>query len=178
MNRAAITTAAAVTAILLAGCGTATSSTPKAAPNGQAGEAAPAAGNAMADASSAFTAVSAAVPSAKLGTTVTAESDPNHMLGRPHGYTSKITFTDARIPAEQTEGRENDDLELGGSIEVFPTAAEAKSRADYIQAASTAMPTLAEYDYLHGATLVRVSRLLTPAQAADYEKAAAKLPDR
>ncbi|WP_030300969.1 hypothetical protein [Streptomyces katrae] len=176
MNRAAITTSAAVAAILLAGCSSATSSTPKAAPNGKAAEAAPAPGKAGGDASSAFAAVSAAVPSAKLGTTVTAESDQNHMLGRPNGYTSKITFTDARIPAEQTEGREADALELGGSIEVFPTAAEAKARAEYIQAASKALPALAEYDYLHGGTLVRVSRLLTPAQAADYEKAATKLP--
>ncbi|TDU73495.1 hypothetical protein [Streptomyces sp. KS 21] len=174
MNRAAHAAAAAVTAVLLAGCSNATS-TPKAAPGGQAAPA-PAPSQAAADANSAFAAISAAVPSAKLGGTVTAENDPNHMLGRPNGYTSKITFTDARIPAEQTEGRDADDLELGGSIEVFPTAAEAKARADYIQAATKAMPALVEYDYLHGATLVRVSRLLTPAQAADYEKAATKLP--
>ncbi|MFE6844995.1 hypothetical protein [Streptomyces sp. NPDC057686] len=176
MNRAAITAAAAVTAILLPGCSSATSPPPKAAPNGQTVQAAPAPSKAGVDASSAFAAISATVPSAKLGTTITAENDPNHMLGRPNGYTSKITFTDTRIPTEQTEGRKADDLELGGSIEVFPTAAEAKARADYIQAAGKTMPALAEYDYLHGATLVRVSRLLTPAQAADYEKAATKLP--
>lgn len=175
MNRAAHAAAAAFTAVLLAGCSTATSTTPKPASSGQAGLAAPAPSKAAADASSAFAAISASVSSAKLGTTVTAESDQNHMLGRPHGYTSKITFTDARIPAEQTEGRENDDLELGGSIEVFPTAAGAKARADYIQAAGKAMPALGEYDYVHGTAVIRVSNLLTPAQAADYEKAAAKL---
>ncbi|MFK0045490.1 hypothetical protein ACIQU4_15455 [Streptomyces sp. NPDC090741] len=173
MNRAIIAAAAAATAVLLAGC---SSATPKAAPSGQAGQPAPAPTKPAADASGAFTAIAAAVPTAKLGTTVTAENEPNHMLGRPHGYTSKITFTDARIPAEQTEGHEPDDLELGGSIETFPTAPEAKARADYIQTTSKAMPALAEYDYVHGTTLIRVSRLLTPAQAADYEKAAAKLP--
>ncbi|MFE3583711.1 hypothetical protein [Streptomyces vinaceus] len=176
MNRAAITTAAAaITAILLAGCST-DSSTPKAAPSGQAGQPAAAPSKTSADAAGAFTAIAAAVPSAKLGTTVTAENDPNHLLGRPNGYTSKITFTDSRIPAEQTEGREPDDLELGGSIEIFPTAAAAKARADYIQAAGKAMPALGEYDYVHGTAVIRVSNLLTPAQAADYEKAAAQLP--
>ncbi|MFD7841071.1 hypothetical protein [Streptomyces sp. NPDC059761] len=175
MNRATHAAAAVITAALLAGCSTATSTTPKAAPSNQAGQPAPAPGKAVTDATSAFTTVSAAVPSAKLGTTVTAESDPNHMLGRPNGYTSKITFTDARIPAEQTEGRGPDDLELGGSIEVFPTAAGAKARADYIQAATKDMPALSEYDYVHGTTLIRVSRLLTPAQAADYKTAAGKL---
>ncbi|MER6778443.1 MULTISPECIES: hypothetical protein [unclassified Streptomyces] len=177
MNRA-ITAAAAVTAaVLLAGC-SAASTTPKTVSSGQAGQPAPTAApsKATADAAGAFTAIAAAVPSAKLGTTVTAENDPNHLLGRPNGYTSKITFTDSRIPAEQTEGHEPDDLELGGSIEVFPTAAGAKARADYIQAAGKAMPALGEYDYVHGTAVIRLSQLLTPAQAADYEKAAATLP--
>lgn len=180
MNRAAITTAAAAaTVILLAGCTTETS-TPKAAPGGQAtasGQAAtPSQSKAAADAAGAFATISATVSSAKLGTTVTAESDANHLLGRPHQYTSKITFTDSRIPATDTEGIEPGDLQLGGSIETFANTADAKTRHDYIQAATSAIPALTEYGYLHGNHLIRVSHLLTPAQAADYEKAAAKLP--
>jgi hypothetical protein len=35
--------------------------------------------------------------------------------------------------------------------------------------------SLAEYDYVHGSVLVRVSRYLTPEQAAQYESAAAAL---
>ncbi|MEV7782989.1 hypothetical protein [Kitasatospora sp. NPDC088351] len=46
-------------------------------------------------AAAAFTAVAKAVPTAKLGKTVTAEDDPNHLLGRPGQYTSKVTFTDS-----------------------------------------------------------------------------------
>lgn len=174
MSRATHAAAAVITAALLASCSTATS-TPKAAPSGQAVPA-PAPSKAAADATSAFAVIHAAVPSAKLGDTVTAENDPNHLLGRPHQYTSKITFTDGRIPADQTEGYKPGDAELGGSIEAFPNAADAKARHDYIQTVTKGIPALTEYDYLHGATLVRVSRLLTPAQAADYEKAAAKLP--
>lgn len=179
MNRAALTAAAAaVTAVLLAGCSTATS-TPKVAPGAQASTssqaAAPAPGK-PADAASVFATISAAVPSAKLGGTVTADSDPNHLLGRPHQYTSKVTFTDGRIPAADTDGHKPGDLELGGSVETFATAADAKARHDYIQAATSGIPALTEYGYLHGTTLIRVSRLLTPEQAADYEKAVAKLP--
>ncbi|MFJ3205132.1 hypothetical protein [Streptomyces sp. NPDC086989] len=175
MNRATHAAAAVITAALLVGCSTSTSTPTAATPNGQATPA-PAPGKATADATSAFAALSAAVPSAKLGGTVTAENDPNHFLGRPHQYTSKITFTDGRIPAGETEGYQPGDVELGGSIEVFQTEADAKARHDYIQAVTKGMPALTEYDYLQGETLIRVSRLLTPAQATDYEKAAAHLP--
>ncbi|MER7823997.1 hypothetical protein ABTX85_15680 [Streptomyces sp. NPDC096097] len=174
MNRATHAAAALITVALLAGCSTVTS-TPKASPIDRSASA-PVPGKAGADATSAFGVVAASVPSARLGGTVTAENDPNHFLGRPHQYTSKITFTDGRIPADQTEGNKPGDVELGGSIEVFPNAADAKARHDYIQAVTKGVPALTEYDYLHGVTLVRVSRLLTPAQAADYEKAAAELP--
>ncbi|MER6253733.1 hypothetical protein ABT224_20490 [Streptomyces sp. NPDC001584] len=178
MNRTAHAAAAALTVVLLTGCSTGTS-TPGAAtgePASTSGPAAAPAPKASADAAGAFTVVSAAVPSAGLGGTVTAENDPNHLLGRPHQYTSKITFTDSRISAADAESHKPGDLELGGSIEVFPTAADAKARHDYIQAATSSIPALSEYGYLHGNTLIRVGRLLTPAQAADYEKAAAKLP--
>ncbi|MEV7562493.1 hypothetical protein [Streptomyces sp. NPDC089795] len=163
-----------ITAALLAGCSSVTS-TPKTTPIDHTASS-PGPGKAAADATGAFAVISAAVPSAKLGGTVTAENDPNHFLGRPHQYTSKITFTDGRIPADRTEGNEPGDVELGGSIEMFANAADAKARHDYVQAVTKGIPSLTEYDYLHGATLIRVSRLLTPAQAADYEKAAAELP--
>lgn len=178
MNRATHAAAAVATVILLAGCST-VSSTPKAAPGGPASASsqasAPAPSKAAADAAGAFATISAAVPTAKLGGTVTAESDPNHLLGRPHQYTSKITFTDSRIPTTDTDGLKADDLQRGGSIETFATPADAKTRHDYIQAATSTIPALTEYGYLHGTTLIRVSRLLAPAQAGDYEKAAAKL---
>ncbi|MFF3432196.1 hypothetical protein [Streptomyces sp. NPDC002602] len=174
MNRATHTAAAAITAILLAGCSATSNTNPETAVGG--GPAAQPAPAKATDATSTFKTISATVPAAKPGTTVTAENDANHMLGRPNGYTSKVTFTDGRIPANQTEGLEADDLARGGSIETFCTAAEAKARRDYLRAATSTMPALAEYDYLHGATLIRVSRLLTPAQAGDYEKAAAEVP--
>ncbi|MFF4104298.1 hypothetical protein [Streptomyces sp. NPDC001903] len=52
---------------------------------------------------------------------MTAENDPNQFLRRPHQYTSKITFTDGRITDERIEGYTPGSVELGGSIEAFPT---------------------------------------------------------
>ncbi|MFE7854072.1 hypothetical protein [Streptomyces sp. NPDC057403] len=126
-------------------------------------------------ASSAFSGVSAKVSTAKESGTVTAANDPNHLLGRPNQYTSKVTFTDTRIKASDVSSTEKGALERGGAIEVFADASDAKARADYIQSVTKAMSALAEYDYVHGTVLVRVSHYLTPDQAAEYKAAVATL---
>ncbi|MET8643025.1 hypothetical protein ABZX69_14415 [Streptomyces sp. NPDC004074] len=123
----------------------------------------------------AFTTISSQVRTAKLSGAVTPENDPNHLLGRASQYTSKITFTDSRISAADVDGTGKRDIERGGAIEVFADPADAKARADYIQGFAKSTPTVAEYDYVHGAVLVRVSRDLTPAQAAAYKTAANRL---
>lgn len=130
---------------------------------------------AVLDATSAFNEIAKAVPTGKLTLTVTAENDENHLLGRPGQYTSKIAFADSRIKGDDAAMYETGDIELGGSIEVFPDAAGAKTRAAYIQKVTKGMPALAEYDYPVGTILVRVSRYLTPAQASEYETVAKKL---
>ncbi|AJF70443.1 hypothetical protein [Streptomyces vietnamensis] len=126
-------------------------------------------------ASDAFKQLSGKVATAKLSGVVTEDNDPNKLLGRPNQYTSKITFTDSRIKAEDVAGTEKGSVGLGGAIEVFPTAADAQARADYIQSVTKGMPMLLEYDYVSGTMLVRVSHYLTPTQAADYKTAAAAL---
>lgn len=131
-------------------------------------------GDSKAEAASArevFASLSDKVEAAKLNTVVTAENDPNKLLGRPQQYTSKVTFTDSRIPATEVEGLEKDDALRGGAVEVFETAANAKDRAEYIQSVTKEMPGLTEYHYVSGPVLVRVSHYLTPRQAADYEAA-------
>ncbi|MEU8033481.1 hypothetical protein AB0C13_33465 [Streptomyces sp. NPDC049099] len=122
-------------------------------------------------ASTAFTRLSTKVTTAKLSGTVTAASDPNHLLGRPGQYTSKVTFTDNRIKAADVEGTEKGDVERGGAVEVFGSSADAATRAKYVEAVTKSMPALAEYDYVHGTVLVRVSHYLTPKQAAEYKTA-------
>lgn len=122
------------------------------------------------------TALAQKITAAKLLKTYTAADDPNSLLGRPNGYTSKTAFVDARVPADKVEVLKEDAVERGGSIEVFADAAAAKGRMNHIQEVSKGMPgLLGEYDYVSGAVLVRVSRYLTPDLAKEYEKALAEL---
>lgn len=167
-----------VTVVLLSGLAACGDNKPQ--PNTTAGTGASSSASARAASGSskpitaqeAFTGISATVGSAKISGTVTAENDPNKLLGRPHQYTSKITFDDTRIAAVDVSGTDKGDVERGGAIEAFANPADAKARAEYIQTVTKSMPMLAEYDYVHGSVLVRVSRYLTPEQAAEYEAAA------
>jgi hypothetical protein len=104
------------------------------------------------------------------------DTDPEHLLGQPSGYTSKVAFSDARIPKSDTSIFEKGDIEVGGVIEVFPTAAGVRARLKSLKDDGTKGGTaLFEYDYVKGAILVRVSHYLTPAQAAEYETAVKRL---
>ncbi|MEU5438446.1 hypothetical protein AB0G73_34550 [Streptomyces sp. NPDC020719] len=127
------------------------------------------------DAAGTFTALAAKIPTVKLGSVVTADTDPNRLLGRPGQYTSKVTFTDSRIKPTDTQGLKAGDVQLGGAIETFSSAGDAATRAQYIEAVTRSIPALAEYDYLHGTNVIRVSHYLTPVQAKEYETAAAQL---
>ncbi|MFF3612935.1 hypothetical protein [Streptomyces sp. NPDC002580] len=175
MNRTVATAVAAAALLLgLTSCSSGKTGTAAATPRSSAKSGASASPSAVGEpltAASAFTGISRAVPAVKLSGTVTAEDDPNDLLGRPHQYTSKVTFSDSRISADDVSGTEKDGVERGGSIEVFATAADAKTRATYIQDVTKGMPALTEYDYVNGTVLVRVSHYLTPEQAAEYKSA-------
>lgn len=105
-------------------------------------------------------------------TVYTAATDTNHLLGRPGGYTSKASFADTRINPQDAKTTTVGSIDLGGGVEVFPDAAGAKARADYLRKVMAAAPILGtEYDYLSGNVLLRISEVLTPDQAAGYQKA-------
>ena len=167
MNRTLTATATAALLLAVAACSNSKTST-----DDSEKPAKPAAASKPLTASSAFTQIAGKIPSAKLSGTVTAANDPNKLLGRPGQYTSKVTFTDSRIKKADVEGTEKGDVERGGAIEAFANPADAAARAKYIQAVTKSMPALAEYDYVHGSILVRVSHNLTPDQAAAYKTAA------
>jgi hypothetical protein len=105
----------------------------------------------------------------------TAANDPNHLLGRPTGYVSKVAWTDTRIKRADVPDPERGSVDLGGSVEQFTSAAAAHHRMTYIKVVDSAAPGLAgvEYDYVVGDFLVRVSFLLPPAAAVAYARAAA-----
>lgn len=123
----------------------------------------------------AVAALGKSVPELKLVQVYTEDNDPNHLLGRPGGYTSKAAFADSRVSSADVEGLDKDALERGGSVEVFKSEDEAKSRAKYIETIAKSMPSATEYHYIVGGILIRVSNLLTPTQAEDYEAGAQSL---
>lgn len=94
---------------------------------------------------------------------LTAENDPNAMLGRPGGYSSKVLFRDGR--------HEGDQLADDSTIEVFADEAGAAKRKAYVESVTEGTPFLTQYMYQQGPVLVRLDRTITPAEAAKYEQA-------
>jgi hypothetical protein len=79
------------------------------------------------------------IPTVKLFKTYTAEDDPNHLLGRPNGYSSKTAFSDSRVKADDVEYTKEDAVERGGSVEVFADEAGATARMNFIQSVAKGM---------------------------------------
>jgi hypothetical protein len=103
--------------------------------------------------------------------TYTAANDPNDLLGRPGGYSSKTAFADSRVKSADRDTSEKDAIINGGSVEVYSTPSGAKKRAKYLRGildGSNIFGT--EYDYVSGTALLRLSQALTPAQARTYQK--------
>ncbi len=176
MNRTLSLTATAAALLALAACSSsAKTASSDSAPSGASTTATTTAATpASLNATQVMAKLTTLVPQAKQGLIVTAANDSNQLLGRPNEYTSEVYFTDSRVPASDTQFDKPGDVDLGGAIEVFPNAALAAGRVKYIQALG-AVPMFAEYDYQAGDAVIRVSHYLTPAQAADYQKAAKTL---
>ena len=168
--------AAATATIALAftaGCGT---SDPAPAPKSPAGSSPAAAPTAPAAAPVDAKAVLAKLKAADIGmtgaATQTEDNDPNDLLGRPNGYTQRAS---ADLPGGE-KGGEKFTVDRGLVIEVWPTAADADRRAEYIQTALKGAPILGtEYHYRAGggAVLVRVSGKVKPSLAKRVEAALA-----
>jgi len=75
---------------------------------------------------------------------------PTRVLGRPNGYSSKIAFSDLRIPKDDIAYTDKDAIERGGSIEVYPDPAGAEARGTYIQEILKGSGLGSEYDYVKG----------------------------
>jgi hypothetical protein len=105
-----------------------------------------------------------------------ASTDPNHLLGRPGLYTSKVNFVDTRIDQSGYAGEKTIDTNQGGSVEVFGTEDDAKQRADYVRSITRGSAIFAEYSYLRGRVFLRLSKELTPKQAKAYDLLMRKLP--
>jgi len=105
-----------------------------------------------------------------------ASNDGTRLLGRPGQYTGKVNFRDTRI----RDGGGGFAVSSGGSIEIFATRADAKRRSDFVSAIfASASPSIpSETDYLVGNAFLRLSHVLTPAQARKYEAVLRRLLKR
>ena len=119
----------------------------------------------------AMASISGKVPTAKLVKVYSEDDDPNKLLGRPNGYTSKVAFSDSRISKRDIAGTGSDAIERGGSIEVYPDEQGALDRAKYIQGMLKSTGFGTEYDYVRIGVLVRVTGNLTPSKAKEYKAA-------
>jgi hypothetical protein len=93
-------------------------------------------------------------------------SDPNKLLGRPGQYTGKANFRDRRIRSGTGFRVDN-----GGSVETFANKGDAERRYKYLHAISTSSSLFAEWNYVEGTVVLRLSHQLTPRQAKQYERA-------
>ena len=114
--------------------------------------------------------IASGVP-ATIAFTYTAENDPNKLLGRQGGYTSKVSLQDSRLPkvadflsgtASSTDG--------GAAIECYPDSSGAQDRYQELKGFQGGI--LGDgYDYVSGSCVLRLSKDLTPTQASQYQKA-------
>jgi hypothetical protein len=96
--------------------------------------------------------------------TITENNDPNNLIGRPTGYSAAAVLYDARTKCSDGLG-----TDCGAAVEQWSTAADAKSRAAYIEKLQKASPMLGtEYHSEEGPFLLRVSGALKPSQAKAY----------
>jgi hypothetical protein len=116
----------------------------------------------------AFNRIAAKVPTASL-VKVYRGQRPQPAAGSAQRLHIEIAFADSRISKTDTDETQKDAIERGGSIEVFPDADLAKGRAECIQGVLKNSGLGAEYDYLDGPALVRVTGSLSPSKARDYE---------
>lgn len=112
------------------------------------------------------------IPTVTPGVVFTAETDPHHLLGRPGGYLSKVSFFDSRIDPGTASASEGG-IQRGGLVEAFADEHSAQLRMEYLQ--TQGPPYGEEYSYVSGPVLVRVANALTPEQASEYAAALAEL---
>lgn len=91
-----------------------------------------------------------------------AETDPNHLLGRPGQYVEKVTFWDSRI-GNPERGEE------AGTVEIFSSEKDLLARMRYIQGIAEHLPIAVQYQFRHKLILLRLNKRFSPKRAAEYE---------
>jgi hypothetical protein len=114
--------------------------------------------------------IASGVP-ATIAFTYTAENDPNKLLGRQGGYTSKVSLQDNRLPkVEDFLSESASSTDGGAAIECYADSSGAQARYQELKGFSGTV--LGDgYDYVSGPCVLRLSKDLTPTQASQYQQA-------
>ncbi len=99
----------------------------------------------------------------------TAATDSDHLFGQSSGYISKAAFVDSRVPRDGLPDTNPGSVWLGGCVEVFRTPADAQQRQRFLMSQAVD-PAKAEYLYVRGPVLLRVSHELDVSYADGYGK--------
>ena len=95
----------------------------------------------------------------------TADTDVNHLLGKPGQYISKANFADTTL--EQFDKANP----KGGIVETFSNSKDLNARKDYIESIEQQMPALLETFVVNGNYLLRLNKDLTIDQVTAYKNA-------
>lgn len=98
----------------------------------------------------------------------TAETDPNHKLGRPNEYIASAKFEDKNVEQIKQTPPEIEVPE-GGIIEIFNNPQDLEVRKKYIESVFESMPMLKQYMIAKGNVLLRLEYKITPENAKKYE---------
>lgn len=92
---------------------------------------------------------------------VTAENDPNQMLGKDGGYSGCIYFTLKNIDLKKVSGKNPIErgTDAGGAVEIFATKEDALSRCDYLNQFKNTLLYSGSYAAV-GTLVIRISYLL------------------
>lgn len=93
------------------------------------------------------------------------KTDVNGILGKPKGYTSKVNFSDTRVPQSDAANP------VGGTVEVFKNAEDAKARYEYVTKFNSGENLLSQHNYLHDEVCIRIDGALTKEHADEYNAA-------
>lgn len=115
--------------------------------------------------------IAAGIP-AKIVFTYTPENDPNKLLGRQGGYTSKVSLQDSRLPPVAGNfGSESGpgSTDGGAAIECYPSHGGAVDRYNYLKGFTGVLGD--GYDYVSGSCVLRLTKDLVPTEASQFEQA-------
>ncbi|MBM6400190.1 hypothetical protein [Phycicoccus sonneratiae] len=102
---------------------------------------------------------------------LTEDNDTNNLIGRPGQYDAATFMADKRLGCSKTDQFDELGIDCGAKIERWASEDDATARAADIQKKLKEYGLGAEYDYVRGNLLLRVSGKLKPSQAKEYLKA-------